>query len=79
MSDDLRQEIARLHGETLALQSILFWLLFHTERKHPAPIAAAFDDAANQAEALAIQGKSHPDHAAKALKIIEDFRKSIVR
>lgn len=78
---DLRTEIARLSGETLALQTILFWLLFHMERKASDPIKSAFDDAANLVEAQAIEaGRTvSPDHLVKALGIIEQFRLSIIR
>ena len=78
---DLRFEIERLSGETLALQTILFWLLFHIERKAPEPIKSAFDDAANLVEAQAIEkGRSaSPEHLVKALEIIEQFRASIIR
>lgn len=81
MSDfDLRLEIERLSGETLALQTILFWLLFHIERKAPEPIKSAFDDAANLVEMQAMQHgpKASPEHLVKALAIIEQFRASII-
>ena len=90
MADDLgelkralashKTEIEGLAGETLALQTILFWLLFHIQRNTPNPIEQALDIAANMVEdqAIAAARKSSPQHLAKALGIIEHFQKSII-
>lgn len=77
---DVKSEIESLAGQNLALESILFWLLFHIQRKHDEPIRRALDDAANMVEARAIAaGKSvSPHHLTRALGIIEHFQKSIL-
>lgn len=80
MDEETKSQLASLHGETLALQTLLHQLLFHTVRKHPDPIRAAFDDAADMIEQLAItHGKAvRPEHLVKALGIVEEFRVNIL-
>jgi hypothetical protein len=74
-------EIEKLSAETMAIQSILFQLLFHLQRGSPDPIRSAFDDAANLVETRTISAgkKASPHHLANALRIIEEARSIAIR
>jgi hypothetical protein len=77
--DELKREIESLAGETIALQSLLFWIIFHVTREHENPIAKAIDSAADMVESETIKhGKAaSPAHLAKALQIVEHFREAL--
>ncbi len=78
--DELRREIERLNGELFALRALLFYFLRQLQPHAPGVIRAAFDAAADHAEAMALRfgADASPLHVAKALEIIEDFRARIV-
>jgi hypothetical protein len=78
---NFKLEIERLAAETLALQTVLFGLLFHLQRGTPDPIRKTLDEAADLVESQAIRyGKAaSPEHIVKALSIIEEMRAMIIR
>lgn len=77
---DLRHEIERLNGELFAFRAMLFYFL-QSFAPHGLPIVkSAMDAAANYAEEMTLRfGKqASPEHLAKALEIIEDFRSKLI-
>ena len=76
---DYDREINSLAAETLALQAILSSVLDRISRDDPRAreaIKLGFDDAASYVEHIALKlgSISPPDHAAKALQIVEGLR-----
>jgi hypothetical protein len=79
---DHEKEIYSLSAETFALTTIIanvFSRLSQTDARLAAAIKRGVDDAASQVENIAISlGKAaSPEHTVKALRIIEEMRKSI--
>lgn len=74
-----KHEIDRLNGELLAVRTLLFYFLDRAATGSPDLVRAAFDNAADLIERVAISaGKSaSPEHTVKALEIVEDFRAKI--
>jgi hypothetical protein len=80
---NVHDEIYSLSGETLAIQSVTAALcigLIGKDATLRAPIAAAFDGAANFVEDLTIRtGKSaSPKHTVKALRVVEELRAAVL-
>ena len=78
----LKQEVVRLHAETLALQWLLTSLAGSLKNSGAVPeivIEQAFDSAANIVEEIAIRlGKeAAPEHTVGALRIVEQLRKQV--
>ena len=86
MSNDiarLKTEIARLHAESLATQTILVKLmvaLAESGKVEKSILTGAFDDAADFVEALAIAlgTKAAPEQTVGALKVVEQLRTAFV-
>lgn len=79
-NEKLVDEIERLNGELFAIRALVFYLLDHLRIRDPNLINMVFDAAADHAEAMTLKEgkKASPQHLAKALEIIEDFRSKIV-
>lgn len=80
---DLNKMIHSLHGETLALQTLLGCLCKHMAEHSDAMrsvVDLSFDDAERIVEDIAIQygTTARPEHTLKALKIIGDLRSNIL-
>lgn len=78
---DAHHEIERLNGELFAFRAMLFYFLQRMFMHAPDIVRVVLDDAANHAETATIASgaKASPQHLAKALEIIEDFRSKIVK
>jgi len=84
MALSVQEQFETLAGEALSAQLLLVALCKHLrniDSLHADAVAAAFDDAASQAESFAIQfGKTaSPHHVVKAGRIIEDLRTAAFR
>jgi len=80
---EIRKEFYTLAAEPMAIQTIIVNVLGRIGDADPRlrdAIRAGFDDAASQIESLAIKlGKaSSPDHAVKALGIVEQLRAATI-
>lgn len=78
---DLKFELESLNGELFAYRAMLFYFLHRFFLHAPDIVRTSIDDAADHAEQMTIAAGANasPQHLAKALEIIEFFRKSIVR
>jgi hypothetical protein len=73
------EELAALHGESLAMQVLIIQLARQLSLVSPqlaGAISEAFDQAANLAERIALSGEGHPAQLPRALKVIEDLRRA---
>lgn len=77
---DLSFELERLNGELFAYRAMLFYFLKRFFMHAPDIVRAALDEAADHAETVTLKfgSDASPQHLAKALEIIEDFRSKIV-
>ena len=76
---DVEHEINSLHGETLALSTIIGFVLFRMVQDHPEfmlAVSTGFEDAASHVENMAIKfGKTvPPEHLVKSLGMVEQLR-----
>lgn len=79
--DDVKNEIALIAAENLALQFVLTCLVQRLGEADPAlkkSIVQAYDDAANHAEQFSLLGGKQSGHLPETLRIIEAMRSMIV-
>lgn len=78
---NIRFEIESLNGELFAYRAMLFYFLRSFFIHAPDIVRISLDEAADHAEqqTIAAGTNASPQHLAKALEIIEDFRSKIVQ
>ena len=81
MEENIKNEIASLAAETMALQFLFVSLcqqLGEAAINLRTPITKAFDNAADMAENFSLAGGRHSGHLPETLRIIEQLRATLL-
>lgn len=74
---DYDHEIHSLAAETMALTSVVGFLLNHLANSGSRlSVASALESAANHVTGIALSGRGVPEHTTKALLIIDQLRET---
>ena len=73
---DHDHEIRSLAAETMALTTVLGFVLQRLSVRNKSEISQAFEEAANHVTGIALRGVGSPEHTTKALKIIDQLRQT---